>query len=479
MLDKKTINLIWFRQDLRLSDNPALFNACIDANILPIYILDDINAGQWKMGAASRCWLHHSLANLDQSLSAKLNLYKGNPLTIIKSLCQQFNIDNVYWNRCYEPWRIRRDKHIKTQLLSSGIHVHSYNASLLWEPWKVLKKDQTPYKVFTPFYQRGCLSATPPRPTLPFPTVINSVEDDNSLMLEQFQLLPTIKWDDEINRHWSIKQRASERGASQRLTEFLNHSIANYKEGRDLPAQSFTSNLAASLHFGELSPNQVYYAAQQTGLDQHCEDAVDCFQSELAWREFAYYLLYFFNELPEKNWKPQFDSFPWQHDPKALNAWQRGQTGIPMVDAGMRELWQTGTMHNRVRMITASFLVKNLMIDWRLGQQWFWDCLVDADLASNSSSWQWVSGSGCDAAPFFRIFNPVTQSQRFDKNGDYIRRYIPEIANLPNKYLFQPWTTPDVVLQQLNIELGKDYPMPIVDLTLSRQQALDAYKSIK
>jgi len=270
---------------------------------------------------------------------------------------------------------------------------------------------------------------------------------------------------------WNI----GELGANNRLTEFLNNGVENYKEGRNIPSKPFVSRLSPHLHFGEISPNQAWHAAKKKGDDTN----INHFCSELGWREFSYTQLYFNPELPKKNLQSKFDLFPWDKDEKKLIAWQKGQTGIPMVDAGMRELWITGAMHNRVRMVVGSFLVKNLLLHWHHGERWFWDCLVDADLASNSASWQWIAGCGADAAPYFRIFNPVMQGQKFDSDGEYIRKYIPEISDLPNKYLFNPWEAPQEELDRARVVIGKDYPKPIIDLKLSRQNALEAFKSLK
>lgn len=465
------IAIHWFRQDLRLSDNPALFEAAKATAsdhqaILPIYILDDDNAKEYAMGSASRCWLHHSLHALNQSLDGKLSVFQGDPIAILTELSQRHTISAVYWNRCYEPWRIQRDKQIKNQLIANGISAQSFNGSLLWEPWEISKADATPYKVFTPYFRRGCLAAQPPRQPLPAPPTLNTIKDAQALTIEELQLLPQIPWDASIKNHWQMGEQA----AQQRLNEFIASGITDYKEGRNLPSKPFISRLSAHLHFGEISPNQCWYTARAAGSN----DNIDHFCSELGWREFSHSQLYYNPELPKRNLRNQFDSFPWVEDATALLAWQQGKTGIPFVDAGMRELWQTGYMHNRVRMVAASFLVKNLLIDWRKGERWFWDTLVDADLANNSASWQWVAGCGADAAPYFRIFNPVTQGQRFDKEGDYTKKYLPELAKLPNKYLFNPWEAPKEVLDEAGVELGVSYPAPIVDLKISRTRALEA-----
>lgn len=462
----------WFRQDLRLSDNPALYEAAINGDILPVYILDDINAKDYKMGGASRFWLHHSLTSLNQSLGGKLSIYCGDPSQILPDLCSRHNISKVFWNRCYEPWRIARDKQIKEHLKSLGVDVESHNGSLLWEPWTISKNDGTPYKVFTPFYRKGCLSAPYPRNPLREPNNVNFIRDDTgTLEIDDLQLLPTIAWDKKMLGYWEFGEAA----AKDYLIRFLESGVIDYKEGRNYPAKKFVSRLSPYLHFGEISPNQAWYAIKQLGDNIN----TDHFCSELGWREFSYSQLYYNPELPKKNLQAKFDAFPWQENDEKLLAWQKGLTGIPMVDAGMRELWETGYMHNRVRMIVGSFLVKNLLLDWRLGERWFWDCLLDADLANNSASWQWVAGCGADAAPYFRIFNPVTQGAKFDPDGEYIRHYLPELKNLPTRYLFSPWEAPAAILANAGVELGVNYPNPIVDLSLSREEALAAFASLK
>ena len=462
----------WFRQDLRLSDNPALFEAAKNSSILPIYILDDINPKELIMGSASRFWLHHSLNSLNKSLDQNLSIYHGDPLEIILEIIDRMDIKEIYWNRCYEPWRIKRDTQIKKELESKGIKVNTLNGSLLWEPWTIKKGDGTPYKVFTPYFRKGCLLSDEPRKPISIPINLDLFHDNNSLKdINALSLLPSTKWDIAMKSYWNI----GELGANNRLTEFLNNGVENYKEGRNIPSKPFVSRLSPHLHFGEISSNQAWYAAKQKGGDTN----IDHFCSELGWREFSYTQLYFNPELPKKNLQSKFDLFPWDKDERKLIAWQKGQTGVPMVDAGMRELWLTGAMHNRVRMVVGSFLVKNLLLHWHHGERWFWDCLVDADLASNSASWQWIAGCGADAAPYFRIFNPVTQGQKFDPDGEYIRKYIPEISELSNKYLFNPWEAPQEELDRAGVVIGKDYPKPIIDLKLSRQNALEAFKSLK
>lgn len=465
------IAIHWFRQDLRLSDNPALTKAAEHGAVLPIYILDDEHSGQYKMGGASRWWLHYSLEALNASLNNKLSIYCGDPQSILADIIKRLDIEAVYWNRCYEPWRMQRDTDIKAKLKNKGIEVDTCNASLLWEPWQIKKDDGTPYKVFTPFYRKGCLNAEAPRLPLPKPESVSYICDESHESIAALDLLPKIPWDKQLEPHWDI----GEEGARKRFEAFVDEGLAFYKEGRNLPAKPYVSRLSAHLHYGEISPSQLWHAVRSMEDDKQ----IDHFCSELGWREFSYSLLFYNNDLPRKNLQAKFNAFSWEKDPNHLKAWQTGNTGIPMVDAGMRELWQTGYMHNRVRMIVGSFLVKNLRLHWQHGERWFWHTLIDADLANNSASWQWIAGCGADAAPYFRIFNPVTQGQKFDPDGEYVRHFIPEIAQLPDKYLFNPWQAPELILKEAGIELGSTYPNPIVDLKQSRQSALVAFQSLK
>lgn len=466
-----TIAIHWFRQDLRLSDNPSLVAAAKKGKVLPIFILDDENAGEDKVGAASRWWLYHSLMALNESLQGRLRFYRGDAKAVLGGLIEQHSNCSVYWNRCYEPWRISRDKRIKTALSDLGVDTKSFNGSLLWEPWEVLKKDGTPYKVFTPFYRRGCLTAQSPRMPLPKPDITFADGEFGALSIDELNLLPTIPWDKQLQPFWKI----GETHAQKRLRSFIKEGLENYKEGRNFPAKNNVTRLSPHLHWGEISPNQIWHDVQKLGGGEN----EDCLLSELGWREFSHSLLYHFPELPIKNLQSKFDAFPWRKNNKLLERWQQGLTGYPIVDAGMRELWQTGYMHNRVRMIVGSFLVKNLLLHWHHGEEWFWDCLVDADLANNSASWQWVAGCGADAAPYFRVFNPITQGEKFDSQGEYTRRFVPELNALPDKYLFKPWQAPDSVLKEAGVELGKNYPKPIVDVKVSREQALEAFKMVK
>ena len=466
---------MWFRQDLRISDNPALLSAIENGVVMPIYIFEDQVGEDRKIGSASKWWLHHSLNSLNKSLANKLNFYCGDAKKILENLVEEFDITGIFWNRCYEPLRIQKDGEIKAFFKQKNIVVKSFNASLLWEPHDVLKSDQTPYKVFTPYYRKGCLQKTPPRKPLPKAENFSIFHDkNNKIKLENLQLLPTIKWDQEMQKYWQI----GEDFADKKMQNFVKNNLQNYKDGRNFPSQNNVSRLSPHLHFGEISPHQIWHFALENYQEKKGELNLDHFLSELGWREFSYYLLFHFPHLPTKNFQPRFDNFVWQKNQKFLKAWQKGQTGYPIVDAGMRELWQTGQMHNRVRMIVGSFLVKNLLLDWRHGEKWFWDCLVDADLASNSASWQWVAGSGADAAPYFRIFNPVLQGEKFDPDGEYTRKFVPELKNLPAKFLYKPWEAPAEILAKSGVKLGENYPQPIVKIEESRELALKAFKAL-
>ena len=468
----RPLSICWFRQDLRLADNPALAAAAAHGDVLPIFILDDPAAGADRMGAASRWWLHHSLMALKASLGGVLHVAAGEALAVIPRIAAMTGATAVHWNRAYEPWRIDRDSRLKAALAEAGIEAVSHNGALLWEPWEVKKGDGTPYKVFTPFYRRGCLAAPPPREPLAIPDLALAA-DPEPRDIADLGLLSDEGWDEMLAPHWQI----GEAGAEARLAGFLDHGLAGYKEGRNLPAAPHVSRLSPHLHWGEISVNRVWQAAR--ARPDLPPDDVDNFCSELGWREFSHSLLYFNPELKRRNLQTKFDGFDWREDATMLRAWQRGMTGVPFVDAAMRELWQTGYMHNRMRMVTGSFLVKNLRLHWHHGEAWFWNCLVDADHASNSASWQWIAGCGADAAPYFRVFNPVTQGEKFDKAGAYTRRYLPELANLPDKYLFAPWTAPSPVLEGAGVRLGETYPKPVVDLKQSREDALAAFAKLR
>ena len=462
--------IYWFRRDLRLLDNPALSEAANAGPVIPIYILDKLQTN-YTEGRASRWWQNQSLYSLNKQLNHRLLIFNGDPKEIILRLAKVSDSKTVYWNRCYEPWQIEVDSKIERILKEKNINVIARNGSLLWEPWRTLKKDGTPYKVFTPYFKKRCLSL--PEPRKPIPKPLNMILADiprKTAIKGNFISPKECSWENKIKKYWRIGEKA----AINKLENFLKSGLSSYKEGRNYPSKINISMLSPHLHFGEISPNTIWHRVRTSGQSEDSNH----YLSELGWREFSYNLLYYFPQLPNKNLQTKFDRFPWRDNSEHLKKWQDGETGYPIIDAGMRELWETGFMHNRLRMIAGSFLVKNLLIHWHYGKEWFWNCLVDADLASNSASWQWVAGCGADAAPYFRIFNPIAQGQKFDPSGEYTRKFVPELRKLPNKYLFTPWEAPTELLADSGIKLGKDYPYPIVDLKNSRELALDAYSSI-
>ncbi len=451
--------IVLFRQDLRLKDNPALTYACQTGRpIIPLYILDDETPGKWKMGGASRWWLHHSLVSLDQRLKEKgsqLFFYRGSTSEIIAHLIQKYQVAAIFWNRCYEPYARQLEQTLMELLPSS----QSFNASLLFEPWEILNKQNEPFKIYTPFWNR-CMEVACIDEPLPEPRHIIT-KTIKSEPLDSWKLLPTHPdWSIGLKKHWQVGEKA----ATKKLNHFISVSLNTYERDRDIPSLDATSSLSPHLHFGEISPKQIFHATKDIPHSSK-------FLSEVGWREFSYYQLYYFPQLPDQPWRHEFSKFPWEMNSTFLKKWQQGKTGYPLVDAGMRQLWQTGGMHNRVRMICASFLVKDLFIPWQEGAKWFWDTLVDADLANNSASWQWVAGCGFDAAPFFRIFNPFLQSEKFDPEGTYIKRWVPELAKMPKALLHKPW--------KISAELQCDYPHPIVSHEECRKRALEAFKQIK
>jgi deoxyribodipyrimidine photo-lyase len=471
---------MWFRRDLRLGDNPALNHAVQTAQqVIAIYIHDPEAETPWSPGAASRWWLHHSLNKLDESLRAidgKLLIKRGNSLSILQQLIAETGASLVTWNRLYEPATIARDSQIKKSLREEGVEVHSDNSTLLFEPWTIQTKQQTPFKVFTPFWRACQLQLAQLPSPLPAPaSVTSSTSMIKSMLIDELELLPSINWYSGFEQRWIPGEQA----ALQQLQHFIHKPVDNYSEQRDRPAILGTSSLSPHLHFGEISPRQIVTATLMAELSGAARQSADVFIKEVGWREFAYHLLYHFPHTTEQPLDARFNYFPWQENKKLLKAWQRGNTGVPLVDAGMRELWHMGWMHNRVRMIVASFLTKNLRMHWLHGARWFWDTLVDADLASNTLGWQWTAGCGADAAPYFRVFNPVLQSERFDPDATYIRKWVPEIAALSNKWIVSPWTAPEAELTRAGITLGKQYPLPVVDLASSREAALEAYSTIK
>ena len=470
-----------FRNDLRISDNPGLNAACETGRpVLPCFILDDITPGLWRTGSASRWWLYYSLLALQNSLhklGGRLYFRSGSWVEQIRQMALEVDAFSVYWARCYEPSAVKSEAELHHSLNECGIDSRRFGGSLLFEPEQVRTRSNGPFKVFTPFW-KTCLQQ--PEPPFPQETQknINFYRGElSSDLLDHWRLLPAKPdWAGGLREFWI----PGEQGAWHRLENFLNVAITGYQENRDCPALSSTSKLSPYLHFGEISPRQVWYTVQSLAAgDSRLQTGAQSFLRELGWREFSYHLLFHWPHLPEQPFRPKFAEFPWREDSDLMQAWQQGRTGFPLVDAGMRELWHTGWMHNRVRMIAASFLVKNLLQPWQTGEAWFWDTLVDADLANNAASWQWVAGCGADAAPYFRIFNPVIQSEKFDPEGQYIRRWLPELKSISKRYIHAPWTAPEVELKNAGILLGSDYPKPIVDHKLTRQRALNAYKQIK
>ncbi len=471
--------VVWFRQDLRLDDNPAWARAVSSGRpIAPLYILDDETPGRWRMGGASRWWLHRSLEALDASLrrlGGRLILRAGPSDRVLADVLAETGAQAAVWNRLYEPFAIARDARIKSDLASAGIDVASFNAALLHEPWDVATGAGGPFKVFTPFW-KACLARGAPPPVEADIAAPRFVET-NGDRLDAWRLLPTRpNWAAGFEPLWT----PGEAGAKARLATFIDDGLARYAAERDRPDRDSTSRLSPHLHWGEIGPRRIWQAVQHAAAARPSLSAPAAkFLSEIGWREFSYHLLYHAPHLPERNFRPDFDAFPWADDAPAFAAWREGRTGVPIVDAGMRELWRTGVMHNRVRMIAASFLTKHLLVSWTLGADWFWDTLVDADLANNSASWQWVAGCGADAAPYFRIFNPVLQGLKFDPDGAYVRRFVPELAALPATVIHEPWNASASVLAAAGVTLGESYPRPIVDLAAGRDRALAAYRSLK
>jgi len=473
--------LVWLRRDLRLTDNRALHDACERSrHVVLVYVYAPHEEHEWAPGAASRWWLHHSLAALARDIAARggsLVVQRGDSLATLRAIAERTGARRVIWNRLYEPALVARDAAVEAALCSDGYDCETFDAALLFEPWQIRTTQGEPFRVFTPFWQ-ACEKLfeqlPPPRPAPErIPSAAVRIEN---LPLDDLELSPRIRWDHGLSATWT----PGEQGALARLEQFCALDLPAYDTGRNRPDQPATSRLSPHLHFGEIGPRQCVAATRGVQAERRAaQHAIDTFLRELGWREFAHHLLFHFPSTSHAPLDSRFASFPWSDDAHLLDAWQRGMTGYPIVDAGMRELWTTGWMHNRVRMIVASLLTKNLRQPWLEGARWFWDTLVDADLANNTLGWQWTAGCGADAAPYVRVFNPVLQAERFDPERAYLRRWIPELARLPDEWIHRPWQAPPEVLAAAGVVLGATYPAPIVDLRESRAAALAAYERIR
>ncbi len=463
-MEKRVI--MWLRQDLRLADNAALHAAAAAGPILPVYILDDTTPGAWRWGGASRWWLHHSLTKLNDRLPMVLR--EGDTLKHLEQLITQSNAAALYFTRDYAPWSARLEQNVKILCDRLGVSCHRHGGFLLHEPESIRNGSGAFFKVYTP-YARACFAKGTPRAPKPVPALQLASHTLASDTLEDWKLLPRRpNWATGFEAEWT----PGEAGARERLLNFLDDGLQGYADGRDRADQNHVSRLSAHLHWGEISPHQVWSATAQHVaraegvLDRDGEK----FLKEILWREFAYNLIHHVPSFPDKPFKPEYENFPWADDDVALQTWQRGQTGFPIVDAGMRQLWASGIMHNRVRMIAASFLIKDLLIPWQAGERWFWDTLVDADIGNNAAGWQWVAGSGADASPYYRIFNPVLQGEKFDPHGTYVRRWVPELQTVPDAFIHKPW--------EMAVP-PKNYPRRMVDHATARDRALAAFKRIK
>jgi len=469
--------LVWFRLDLRLADNPAL-QAAIAAGgpVIPVYLHDPEAEGPWRPGEASNWWLHHALEDLGAHLAktgAPLVIRTGDSLAELRKLIAETGATLVTWNRRREPLIVERDTRLKTALRNAGLQAESFNGNLLHEPHLVKTLAGNPFQVFTPFW-KNCLAnlkfgdpLKAPAKLTPFAPPLKSVP------VAKLGLLPKIGWDAAFPTHWEPTRA----GAEKRLLDFVTAPVKVYPTDRDIPKLDGTSRLSPYLHFGQISPLEIVDAVRAAG--KLGTKGGEKYVAEVGWREFSQHLLHHFPATPEQPLRKEFAKFPWAPDRKLLRAWQRGRTGYPIVDAGMRQLWQTGWQHNRVRMIAASVLVKHLLQPWNEGAKWYWDTLVDADLGANTMGWQWAGGCGADAAPYFRVFNPVLQGEKFDPEGDYVRRWVPELARLPAKWIHRPWEAPEEVLAAAGITLDRTYPAPLVGLTEGRDRALAAFKELR
>lgn len=471
--------VLWFRSDLRLAANAALrAAAATGAPVIPVYILDDAAPGEARLGGASRWWLHHSLAALRDDiakLGGQLLLLRGSTRDCLHQLISAYEPSAVHWNTVYEPWARELDQQLAAAF-GADLELAQHGGSLLLEPGSLLNGSGAPFKVFTPFYKALLAQYDHVTPGA-LPAKLNWASAGGDAALDDWELLPTRPdWASGFVPAWT----PGEAGAQAALERFIDDAMRQYTEQRDVPDVRGTSRLSPHLRCGEITPGQIWDTVQFAMASRAREQRGGTgFLREVVWREFSYHLLHFWPTLPHAPFRENFAHFPWQSDPDMLRAWQAGQTGYPLVDAGMRELWATGWMHNRVRMVVASFLVKHLLIPWQDGAAWFWDTLVDADLANNSASWQWVAGCGADAAPYFRIFNPVLQGTKFDPEGNYVKRWVPELAAVPAKHVHAPWEMKPAAAAAIGLQLGIDYPMPMVDHATARARALAAFEQIK
>lgn len=474
--------IVWFRLDLRTADNPALQSAIVRGRpVVPLFIHCPKEDGQWASGGASNWWLHQSLTSLEADLrhiGSKLIIRCGSALQVLRTLIAETGASGVVWNRRYEPELIARDTEVKRALIEDGSNVETYNAALLFEPWTVQNKSGKPFQVFTPYWKHCMLRDDPIEPFGAPANLLAPPDWPYSEKLDSLKLESSANGRGRIGAQW----KPGAKGAKKALNRFLANAFDEYNEQRNRPDIAGTSRLSPHLHFGEIGPRQIWNGlsrmAKKRGLPEDAWHASQ-FVAEIGWREFSHHLLYHFPATPLEPLRENFKRFPWREEPEWLQRWQRGRTGYPIVDAGMRELWTTGWMHNRVRMIVASFLVKDLLISWQEGARWFWDTLVDADLAQNTLGWQWTAGCGADAAPFFRVFNPVSQGEKFDPNGDYVSKWCPELAGLPAKWIHQPHRAPVEVLRAAMLDLGRTYPTPIVNHSIAREVALEAFAKTK
>jgi deoxyribodipyrimidine photo-lyase len=472
------VTVVWFQNDLRVADNPALAAAVKKGGpIVPVFIWAPEEEGDWPPGSASKWWLHRSLEALDatlRKLGSRLVIGRGSTLETFRAIAKASGAKSVLWNRRYEPAAIARDAKVKELLRGDGCEIETFNAALLHEPWTIRNQSGKPFRVFTPFWKH-CLAQPDPAEVLSAPKKLFAPKIwPTSLTLAELELAPRLGLAKGLEAAW----QPGEQGANARLKKFLHSALEDYTAHRNRPDLAGTSRLSPHLHFGEISPRQIWHGLREAAVNKQWPAEKwrgMQFLAELGWREFAHHLLFHFQHTPTEPLRAEFEKFPWRESAAWLEAWQKGRTGFPIVDAGMRELWATGWMHNRARMIVASFLVKDLLITWQEGARWFWETLVDADLANNTLGWQWTAGCGADAAPYFRVFNPSLQGEKFDPTGEYIRRWCPELTRLSEKWIHRPHQAPRETLETAGIELGRTYPQPIVSHSIAREVALEAY----